>query len=166
MTREERLSSIGKFQESFSLIEGLVSDLPDEALAFVPAVADAWSISDHLVHLLDAESAIYFRLRLAIAEPGSGIQPWDEEAWHASLAYDESDGRACLLAAKALRSSLSLTLRAIVDTDWSAFYLMHPERGRMELESLLALYRDHSAYHVPLIKRNRDAWEKTHRQGL
>jgi hypothetical protein len=154
------MASIAKFEAAFSGVDGLLADLPAEALAFVPEVADAWSIQEHLVHLLDAETAVYFRLRKSIAEPGATVQFWEEESWHEKLAYRTADARRCLEAAKALRSVLSATLRAIVDEDWSAFWLDHPEKGRLELERLVEMYREHLAFHLPYIKRNRDAWRQ------
>ncbi len=163
MTREERLVSIDKFEGAYSLIEALVSDLSDAALDFIPAEGGAWSIKEHLVHLLDGESAVYFRLRMAVAQPGSVVQMWDEEAWHSKLAYGSASARSCLEVAKSLRATVAASLRAIVDEDWSVFWLQHPERGRLELERLVELYREHIAYHVPYIKRNREAWKQLKR---
>lgn len=159
MTHDEKIAIIDRFEAAFAPIEALISDLSEAALRYVPELEGAWSINDHLVHLLDAESAVYFRLRLAIAEPGSAVQLWDEEAWHSKLGYGNADGRACLAAAKAMRAALCASLRAIVDTDWSGYFLLHPERGRLELENFLVMYRDHLAYHAPFIKRDRDAWK-------
>jgi hypothetical protein len=160
VTNEEKSALVDKFDSAYAPIEGLIKGLPDEALRFVPPIDDAWSISDHLVHLLDGEVAVYFRLRNAVASPGAGIQPWDEEAWHGRLAYGSLDGRTCLDIARKLRAAESAFLRALIDADWSAYFLEHPERGRLGLEQLLEMYREHLAFHAPLIKRNRDAWRQ------
>lgn len=160
MTRDERLAAIDRFEAAYAFIDELVGKLPDEALAFVPPVADAWSIGEHLVHLLDAESAVYFRLRLAIAEPGSRVQPWDEEKWHAKLSYASANPRACLVAARALRSTLAASLRAVAAEDWEGFWLEHPEKGRLGLERLVEMYREHLAYHAPFLKRDAEAWKQ------
>ena len=159
MTTAEKNELLDRFEGAFSLIATQVAGLTDEALAFVPAIPEAWSINDQLVHLLDAEVAVYFRLRLAQAEPGSRIQPWEEEAWHAKLGYASLNGRKCLAQAMALRSTAVAGLRAKAGEDWSAFWLEHPVKGRLELPAILELYRDHLAFHAPLIKRNLDAWK-------
>lgn len=159
MTSAEKLELLDRFEGAYSLVTSQVAGLPDEALAFVPPIPEAWSISDHLIHLLDAEVAIFFRIRLAQAEPGSRIQAWDELAWQARLGYSVQDGRKCLAQASALRSTAAGALRARIDGDWSGFWLEHPEKGRLDLVRILELYRDHLAFHGPFIKRNRDAWK-------
>jgi hypothetical protein len=161
VTKEDKLALIDRFSSAYAPIESLVDGLPAEALSFVPPIADAWSTNDHLVHLLDSEAAVYFRIRNAIASPGSAVQPWDEDAWHAALSYNATDGRACLAAAKSLRAVETACLRSLVEADWSDFWLEHKEKGRLELERLVEMYRDHLAYHAPFIKRNRDAWKRS-----
>lgn len=159
MTREERLGLLDRFEGAYSLVSAQVEHLAPEALDFIPSIPEAWSINDHLVHLLDAEVAVYFRIRLAQAEAGSRIQPWDELAWQAKLGYARQDGRKCLAQASALRSVSAGGLRHRVDEDWSAFWLEHPEKGRIDLVRILEIYRDHLAFHAPFIKRNLDAWK-------
>lgn len=159
MTAPEKHSLIDRFEGAYAPIERLVAELPDEAFHYVPEVKDAWSINDHLVHLLDAEVAGYFRVRNAMASPGLPVQTWDEEAWQAKLAYGATDGRVCLALAMQLRSLLCASLRSAADRDWSALWLEHPEKGRLDLPRLLEIYRDHLAYHAPFIKRNIDAWK-------
>ncbi|MBL8967239.1 MAG: DinB family protein [Spirochaetaceae bacterium] len=160
MNREDKLELITRFENALSALDGLLAGLEDEALRFVPALPEAWSINDHLVHLLDAEAATYFRIRAAVAEPGFAVPVWEEEAWRARLRYDASDGRACLAAARALRSAAGATLRALADADWEGFWIQHPSRGRVLLSELLETYRDHLAFHAPFVKRNREAWLK------
>jgi hypothetical protein len=158
MTREEKLDLIGKFESAYSVVDGLISNLSDEALHFVPDIKDAWSINDFLVHFLDADANLNFRLRGAVAEPGIAAPVWDEEAWHATLHYDDQNGRRCLELAEGMRAFFAQTLRSLVDEDWTKFYFAHPTRGKMDLTALIGTYRDHVAFHVALIKRNIEAW--------
>ncbi|HET7838693.1 MAG TPA: DinB family protein [Rectinemataceae bacterium] len=159
MTRAEKLDLISKFESSYDLVEELISGMSDEALRFAPPIPDAWSIHDFLVHFLDADNSLCFRVRGAIAEPGIEAPVWDEDRWHANLHYEAEDGRRCLELAKGLRRFLAASLRSLVDDDWSGYFFNHPTRGRMDLEAVLAMYREHVAFHVSLIKRNREAWK-------
>jgi len=159
MNREEKLDLIAKFESAYGVVEETIKDLPNEALLFVPPIEDAWSINDFLVHFLDADANLNLRLRGAIAEPGIATPAWDEEAWHARLHYEAQDGKRCLELAKGIRSFLGRALRSVVDEDWGAFYFTHPVKGKTELSALLASYRDHVAFHVALIRRNREAWQ-------
>lgn len=157
MTKAEKLELISKFERAYSPIEAQIAGLSKADLQFVPPVKDAWSINDTLVHLLDADMALWFRIRIAVAQPGFAIPAWDQEAWQARLHYGEDDGPAFLEEAKALRRRLAAFLRRIADEDWAGYYVNHPERGKLDLAALVAMYRDHIAFHVPLIKRNLDA---------
>jgi hypothetical protein len=158
MTREEKLASIGKFESSYAPVETLIADLDAAALAYVPPIEGAWSIDDFLVHMADADLSLAFRVRSAVAESGREVPVWDEEAWQARLGYRDMDGKVALALAKAIRAFAGAGLRAIVDRDWENLYVTHPSRGRLDIPALLAMYRDHVAFHLPLIKRNRDAW--------
>ncbi len=159
MTRNEKLDLISKFETAYTLVDELIAGLSDEALRFAPALPDAWSIHDFLVHFLDADTSLCFRIRGAIAEPGIAAPVWEEELWHGRLHYEVEDGRRCLELAKGLRSFVAASLRALVDEDWSKFFFTHSVRGKLDLLALLEMYREHVTFHVPLIKRNRDAWK-------
>lgn len=160
MTREEKLERIAAFESAYGNVEELILGEGTEALAFVPSLVDAWSINDFLVHFLDADLSLAFRLRSAIAESGTGVPVWDENAWHDALAYGEEDGRACLALAKGIRAFVAVTLRSRADEDWSAFYIEHPSKGKMDLGALVDLYEQHVAFHLPLIRRNLRAFRE------
>jgi hypothetical protein len=161
VTKSEKLESISKFESAYSVIEAQIVGLSKSDLQFIPPVQDAWSINDTLVHLLDADMALWFRIRVSVAQPGFAIPAWDQEAWQAKLHYGEEDGPAFLEEAKALRRRVAAFLRRIVDDDWAGYYVIHPERGRLDLAALITIYREHIAFHVPLIKRNIDALKAT-----
>jgi hypothetical protein len=154
MNKEEKLDLIAAFESGYSRVQELIFDLGDEDLKFVPRIQDAWSINDFLLHFLDAEISVAFRIRTAIAEPGKAVPLWEEEAWHDALHYDDEDGTACLALAKGIRGYVAAGLRSIVDADWTKFSIMHPAKGRMELAAVIETYIQHIAFHLPLIRRN------------
>ncbi len=160
MTREEKLELIAAFETGYSCIEEMIAGIGSDELRFAPPVRDAWSVNDFLVHFLDADISLAFRVRTAIAEPGKAVPVWEEDAWHDTLHYDEEDGLACLALAKGIRTYISVGLRAVVDAEWSGFSIDHPTKGRLELGTLLDIYGQHIIFHLPLIKRNRLAWKK------
>jgi hypothetical protein len=160
MTRSEKEELIASFESGYSRIQELVAGIGADELRFAPPVQDAWSINDFLVHFLDADLSLAFRVRTAIAEPGKAVPVWEEEEWHDALHYGDEDGLACLALAKGIRSFVCVGLRSVVEADWSAFSIMHPSRGRLELPALLQMYTEHIVFHAPLIRRNRQAWLK------
>jgi hypothetical protein len=160
MTRTERLELVSKFESAYERVEKLIAGLPEDELRFIPPLADAWSIHDFLVHFLDADASLSFRLRGSVAEPGIKAPVWEEELWQKRLHYEAEDGRACLRLAEGLRSFLAVGLRAIADEDWSKYYFLHSVRGRLELPALLDMYTEHVAFHIALIERNITAYGK------
>ena len=160
MDTERKLGLIGSLETGYSRVEKLISSIGPEELKFVPAIQDAWSINDFLVHFLDADLSLAFRARTAIAEPGKAVPVWEEEDWHETLHYSEEDGLSCLALAKGIRSFIARGLRSIVEDDWSGYFIVHPSKGRMDLAALIEMYDQHVIFHCPLIKRNRQAWHK------
>jgi hypothetical protein len=160
MTREEKLERIHAFETGYSRVDEVLSGIGREELLFAPPLRDAWSINDFLVHFLDADLSLSFRVRTAIAEPGKAVPVWEEEAWHDTLRYDDEDGLACLSLAKGIRAFLAVSLRSVVDSDWSGFSIVHPSKGALGPAELMDTYDQHIVFHLPLIKRNRRAWSE------
>jgi hypothetical protein len=160
MNRTEKLSMISSFETSYLMVEEEISGIGREELLFIPPIRDAWSINDFLVHFLDADLSLAFRMRTAIAEPGKAVPVWEEEAWHDSLEYQDEDGLISLGLAKGIRTFLATTLRSVLQADWSMFSIVHPSRGKLALPGLITMYEEHVVFHLPLIRRNRRAYEQ------
>ena len=160
MTREKKLDLISIFETSYSVIDEEIANVGREELLFVPPIRDAWSINDFLVHFLDADQAMAFRLRTAIAEPGKTVSLWEEEAWHDKLHYEAEDGRLCLSMAKSIRAFVGTALRSILDEDWDAMYIVHPVKGKLSLADLIETCQQHVVFHQPLIRRNMRSWSE------
>ncbi len=159
MTAREKEQLLHDYEHALEGIEWAMKSVPKEALDFVPAIESAWSINEHLVHVFDADAICWYRLRVAIAEPGTTIPVWDQELWRSRLAYSAFDGPKCLEEATRLRLILVNTYQKLLDTDWSGYFVQHPQRGRLDAAGILELYRDHPAFHLPYITRNLDAWK-------
>ena len=158
MKKSERDVRISGFERAYEPIQILVAGLSEEQLAFVPDLPDAWSINEHLVHVLDADCNLVFRVRGGIATPGLSAPAWDQEAWKERNAYGKSDGRAALAIAINLRSFIADSLCAISDADWDNAHIMHAKNGKMSLGQLLEVYTKHAATHEAYLRRNLDAW--------
>jgi len=158
MDRNEKEGLIVRYETALEPIRNLVKDISAKELAFLPDVPEAWSINEHLVHLLDADQNCWYRIRASIAEPGVTIPVWDQEAWRSRLGYADMDGIGCLAEAVRVRALIGQTCRSALDRDWSAFHVIHPERGRMDLAQILDLYVGHGAFHLKYIERNLDAF--------
>ncbi len=48
----------------------MLDALPMDAIDFVPDLKDAWSIREHLAHLMDVEIKAFIRYRNAVVDTG------------------------------------------------------------------------------------------------
>ncbi len=154
MDRREKEERIERFVTAYKTVQDKVRGLTREELYFIPDIPDAWSINEHLVHLLDSDALGWYRARAAVADPGAKVPNWSQEGWRNRLGYSRQDGLACLEEAVRLRSILGSWLRTLIDEDWSAFWFEHPVRGRLDLTAYLEMYSGHGDFHVPYIERN------------
>jgi len=53
---------------------------------------------------------------------------------------------------------VSAMARALADSDWDVYTIRHAQRGRLTLADVLALYADHSQFHLAYFRRNLDAF--------
>jgi len=160
MEKSEKLSLIERFQSSIATAIDFVASAPPDAIDFRPSLAGAWTIRDHAVHLLDADTFAYARLRLAVTQPGNEVLVWNEEAWQERARYESADPLACLQAAQSLRRVVADMAKALADADWEAFHIRHPQRGRMTLVDVFKLYIDHVGFHMGYFSRNLEAYRK------
>lgn len=159
MTYAEKMSLVDAFEKAYSRIDALVAGMSAAELAFVPPVEGAWSINDHLVHLLDADANLVYRARGAVGESGITVPVWDQEAWQVKLKYSLSDGRKCLRTAQGIREFIAESLRNLSDAEWEASGIVHPARGAMSLAAVVDLYRGHADFHEKYIVRNSEAFK-------
>jgi uncharacterized damage-inducible protein DinB len=158
MDKNAKLDLIARFETAVEPLIDLVKSLPIAALDFRPAIPEAWSIREHAIHFLDADTFAHGRLRLAVAEPGAEVYVWNEIAFRARGRYDSGDALAALETARALRRVSAAMARALADVDWEAYYVRHPQRGRMTLADVLMLYADHAQFHLSYLQRNVEAF--------
>jgi uncharacterized damage-inducible protein DinB len=159
MERSEKLSLVQQFESSIETLIDFVKSAPAGAVDFRPNLAGAWSIRDHAVHFLDADTFAYGRVRLAVTQPGVEVFVWNEEAWQERAKYESADALTCLETARALRRVLGAMARALVDSDWEGYYVRHSQRGRMTLADVLKLYTDHAQFHASYFRRNLEAFQ-------
>ncbi len=160
MDRKEYRAIVSAFEHAYDALSEKANALSPDALSFVPSIPEAWSINDHLVHLLDADCNLVMRLRGAVAEPGKHVPAWNQEAWHKMNNYGASDGLFCLDLAVSLRKFLADSLRSLDDQTREAAFIVHPERGNLSLTDVLAIYTGHAATHLNYMARNLEAFAK------
>ncbi len=160
MTRDEKRALIERYLRGADELEATVAGLEKEAYDFVPPVEGAWTIRAQVAHMLDADIIGWARIRKAVAQPDSAVDLWDQEAWASRLDYSRADISRTLRHQRLVRESLADFLESIVDEDWSVLAMNHPERGRKDLAATVAMYADHTGFHLKLIERNAKAFRE------
>ena len=143
--------------------------LPERLSAAVNGLSDAqldtpyreggWTVRQVVHHVADSHGVCLMRFKLALTEDWPTINPYDEAAW-ASLA----DSRllpvdVSLELIEALHARWVTVLESLEEEDFQKGF-NHPERGRMNLATTLALYDWHSRHHTAHITglRKRQGW--------
>lgn len=147
----------------------VLRDLPKALRSGVAGLNDAkldtpyrdggWTVRQVVHHLADSHGNSFFRFKHALTEDWPTIKPYDEAAW------------ANLVDSRMLPIESSLEMIAAIHFRWVALLVSmtadefqkgfnHPERGRQDLATALALYAWHSLHHTAHIRslRAREGW--------
>lgn len=110
-------------------------------------VAGEWSARQILSHLLDSELVFGARMRAAIAQQGSTIALFDQDAYTALLPYGDVPIDAVGAAFTALRRVNTAIALALPASTWEQT-VEHPERGAQTLNAIAHVFGGHIASHL------------------
>ncbi len=136
-----------------SAVYGLTSSQLD-----TPYREGGWTVRQLVHHFADSHANAYCRTKLALTEDWPNIKPYDEAAW-ARLADSRLpiDGSLAMIAA--MHERWVALFESLADADFDRGYV-HPENGRQNLATVLAIYAWHSRHHTAHIShlRARKNW--------
>lgn len=113
---------------------------------------DAWNCAEIAGHLLDAEIAFGYRLRVALAEPGKLLDAFDQDAWVSTQRYSEVPVEETLATFAALRRNLVLQVSRVTDEELGRHYI-HSSRGHQTILDLIEFLKTHDARHLVQLGR-------------
>ncbi|MGD9710829.1 MAG: DinB family protein [Thermomicrobiales bacterium] len=111
-------------------------------------VAGEWSARQVLAHLLDAEIVYGARLRAVVANPGSTIALFDQDAQATEIPYRDVPIEAVAAAFLSLRRVNTAVALALPASAWKRT-VEHPERGTQTLGVIARVFGEHVADHLP-----------------
>lgn len=111
------------------------------------AIEGGWSARQVLQHLLEAEIVFATRMRVALANPGGPILPFDQDLYEAVLPYGNVPDELLLDALGGLRAVNIALLRAAPDEAWNQT-VIHPEYGDQTLERIATVFGNHVTDHL------------------
>ena len=62
-----------KYSSDYSTLKNVIDNLDDQIINYIPDIDGAWSIKEHIGHLIDTEVNGFIRFKKAILNPGTTI---------------------------------------------------------------------------------------------
>lgn len=154
-----------KYSKDYSTLVGVIDGLTEEAVNYVPPIGGAWSIKEHICHLVDTEINGYLRFRKAILNPGATIDVGggDMEKSNVILGYPSQDLNDSLELFRLIRKLLSNHTARINAADFDKYYIEHvnhPTFTTCTLGFILSIHTQHFDKHLEYIKRNISLFQK------
>ena len=140
----------------------LVKKLPADCLQYKPDITDAWSIHEHVIHMVDSEINAFLRLKTILGQPGSRTFIIDESEWVRKIDYEKENIEDYLDIFKLIRKvERDLILTCIKsEKDYSQNYAVHDSFGKVDINTWISWYSEnHISEHLDYIKRNLENWE-------
>ncbi len=155
--RAERAAAIAAVDAAPAALRAAVAGL-DEPQLDTRDRSGGWTVRQVVHHLPDSHMNSYIRFKIGLTEREPTIRTYHEERF-AELPDARAGVEPSLELLEALHRRWVLLLRAIDDAGWQRV-ILHPDLGRMSLDSLLAFYAWHGRHHVAHVTelRRRRGW--------
>jgi uncharacterized damage-inducible protein DinB len=154
----DRSAHIETLRQLPARLAAAVAGLDDAQLdtAYRP---DGWSVRQLVHHVADSHANSYVRFKLALTEDWPTIKPYDEAAWAELADSRRLPVDVSIAFTAALHERWVALLESMSESDFQKGF-DHPERGRQNLATTLALYDWHSRHHTAHITslRARQGW--------
>ncbi|MGD0498166.1 MAG: YfiT family bacillithiol transferase [Bryobacteraceae bacterium] len=119
-----------------------------------------WTVRQVIHHVADSHMNAYIRFRLALTEDDPTIKPYDQAKWAELEDARTAPVETSLALIESLHGRWAALAESLPDADFSRGFV-HPERGRVALDSNLAMYAWHCRHHAAHITslRERMGWK-------
>lgn len=164
MNSPEIAALIEEYGHGPDLLATAVAEIPRGAWGFKPAPAE-WSVRQLVAHMADSETLAATRLYMILAQPGSTLMSYEDEAWSRVLSYPDRSLEDTLQLFRLLRQTAHGLLKTVPDTALSNS-VIHPDRVYPEygeaynLEKWLRIYTRHVRDHIEQLHGIHAAWKK------
>jgi hypothetical protein len=114
-----------------------------------------WTVCQLVHHVPDSHMNAFIRFKLALTEDAPTIKTYDEAAWAELADGLDPDIESSLVLLERLHTRWVRVIDGIDDEGW-ARPLVHPDSGRVDLDTLLQIYAWHGPHHVAHVTRLRE----------
>lgn len=133
-----------------SRLAALISGVSAERLNARPA-PNAWSVTELLAHLSEAEITASWRYRQMLEHDGCPLAPYGQDLWAAVGGYAERNPEDSLQLFRLLRQSNLQMFDKLTPEQWLR-HGIHAERGEMTVKELAHQIAGHDVNHVAQIE--------------
>jgi len=151
---DKKLIALEEYKTGNNKLLELLNLLSDKEIEYFPGRQDAWSIKEHIIHLIDSEINGFIRLKSIIAQPSSDCYVMNEEEWTKNLRTKNEDVHKYLSVFKLIRE---LAYDFIIEEDpltWNTNYFIRTYKGEtinVTIEKWLDFYNYHLKFHIDFI---------------
>jgi len=153
----DRQSKVATYGAAYGELTAAIAHFP-RAMWQYRSPVELWTIHEVLVHITDSEANSFVRLRRLIADAGSGVMAYDENAWAQRLDYHGQSPDDALELFRWLRHNSYVLLKSLPEAAWT-HTIQHPENGPMTMDDWLEVYARHITDHVAQMARIHAEWQ-------
>ena len=139
-------------------LRAAIAGLNDQQLD-TPYRDGGWTVRQTVHHVADSHVNSYIRVRFAATEENPTIMPYPEAVWAELPDAKHAPVEVSLKILEGLHHRWVMLFESFKPEDWQRT-MFHPERGKLDMITVLALYSWHSKHHVAHITelRKRKGW--------
>lgn len=145
VTAEKRRGWIRQLDALPGDVRHALADLAPDGLD-TPYRDGGWTVRQVVHHIADSHANAYTRIKLALTEDSPAIKTYEEQLW-AELPDSQADVAPSLAILDGIHTRLTLLLESLTPEQF-ARPALHPQWGRITVDTLLQLYAWHSRHHV------------------
>ena len=157
LSPEQRAQKIESYGNAFPALLEVLKEFPKKMWGFKPA-PNKWSIHEIIIHLADSEANSYVRCRRLLAQPGSDVLGYDQDAWANSLNYHQQNTDEYLELLRLLRKLSYDLIKSKPMESYQDATINHSENGIMTFDDWLLSYEKHIAQHIEQMRRVYKIW--------
>jgi hypothetical protein len=152
----DKMELLSRYSGDYPRLKGILSNLNQAVIDFVPRLHDAWSIREHMAHLADVEVRAFVRYRSSIVDNGLelALGGGNVDRNNGPLRYSSQRVEDSLEIIRLLRKITIEHVSRMGDDEMDGYRIKHPDLGMINLKMILSIYTQHVGKHIEYLLRN------------
>jgi hypothetical protein len=152
----DKTELLSRYSGDYPRLKGILTNLDQAVIDFVPRLDDAWSIREHMAHLADVEVRAFVRYRSSIVDNGLelALGGGNVDRNNGPLRYSSQRVEDSLEIIRLLRKITIEHVSRMGDDEMDGYRIKHPDLGMINLKMILSIYTQHVGKHIEYLLRN------------